>query len=219
MKPTLTHLWTSLALAFAASANAGTITGRVVDERGEPIAHAEWAVTGYERPDGGLDFPSGSAHRGTTDENGRFAIDVRPQYRYDLHFDHFAHAPSFAFRVAHDATDLSVTLRKGHVVKGRVVRIDRDEQANKLRMDAVVTLMLPARGTWYHRELHTDAAGRFEYRIDSPPPFPDGRERRWQLRFAGETIELNESDLEGETEIVFELQVRARRTPREEESR
>ena len=209
-------------LVTALEGNADTIRGRVVNEDGEPMRDARWRVTGYENPEGGIDMPSGRASEGRTDAEGRFEIEVSGRQRYDLLFDHDFAAPAFLYRISGDTKDLVVTLRKGYVVRGRIVRSDPAPESSSRRRSirSLVTVTLPnGRGTWYRKEVFTDFSGRFECRVDSAPTPPSGSPGRWQVQFAGEVVELGPIAEEAKEEIVFEIQVRARRATRDESDR
>src|SRR4030095_3641463 len=103
------------------SARGGTITGRIVNESGGPMANARVMISGSGR----------QAVRRTinTDETGRFVADDLPRGSYAI----AAQAPGYVFvrepgdTVHHRPGDsVNLVLRKGGAITGKVTTPDGD---------------------------------------------------------------------------------------------
>jgi iron complex outermembrane receptor protein len=93
------------ALGAAARAGAGALTGRVLDARGRPVAHAQVAVLGPDGAAGGGP-PVGAA----VDAEGRFAVAELAPGRYRVRVTALGYVPEERADVAPGAAPLAVTL-------------------------------------------------------------------------------------------------------------
>jgi len=185
----------------AADSGAGRLTGRVVDERGRPVAGAEVALVS-----GGASFGFGSLGfgaletqcEGLADEDGRFALDPRESGSFHLAVGADGFAPfrreiALSAGAALDAGNLA--LDPGVFLSGRVV----DERGSPVagaeirrpfesERGGLVVVSGRGSGTVVAR---TDAAGRFSIARQAVGP--------WTLRVRSEAHP--EREVEGQTEL------------------
>lgn len=136
----------------------GTLTGKVVTARGQPVAGAvvtNLSVDGREIP-GILST--------TTGKDGRFAIDKVPVIRTPdgsrlgttievLHRDY----PAMSAHPAELPADITVSLRDGCTVTGRVI----DSVTGKPAANALISSQRVERNGWQEMFASTDSAGHF----------------------------------------------------------
>lgn len=137
------------------------VEGRVVDERGAPVAGArvrfsgasDWSQQGDERYDGAV-----------SDATGAFAFEALPAGSFRFVATHASHAPGTSALVTLDGTSrrdgVTITLAAGAVVRGRVV-----DAANQPVASARVRVGVAANPRVMvfdpPRQAYTDATGAF----------------------------------------------------------
>jgi hypothetical protein len=132
------------------------VSGRVIDERGEPIAGAEISVARASAGAG-----AGGA-RVETSATGGFTVAALAAGTHTLQARDDEHAPAASppITVADRAiTGVEITMTAGAVVAGVVVATDRSPVPS-----GTVRLVGRGSGTTVVRETSTDAQGRFEVR-------------------------------------------------------
>ncbi len=107
------------------------VTGRVLDDRDEPVAGASVDVRPFERPNDSqflkvmLKFRRVSA---TTDESGRFTVDGMTGERLVIEAGKPGYTTALASGVELDDPDLVVRLQRGATVRGRVAVGEGDDR-------------------------------------------------------------------------------------------
>jgi protocatechuate 3,4-dioxygenase beta subunit len=150
---------------------AKVIAGVVLDDSGSPVAGVPVGVCCHKRKreEGKFSwtFSSFTDLRATTDNQGRFAIELKEGGEYNLLFspDHFAAMVVYDIPVG--KKDLQVTLSEGGTVVGRLVRM---ENGRKVPIPNVeVKIEQSDRASYTHlgfdrdRTAVTDAEGRFRF--------------------------------------------------------
>ncbi len=159
------------AMRFALVDRAGVVTGRVVDQDGDPLAGAS-VLVGEEQNNGpdtvvslasGLVVPSAPPQRLRTDVDGRFeaAFAPRGEVRVQARRRGFASA-STTVLVGDAPADVELELRAGGTLRGRVL----DEDGNGL-MGILIRTDL-GHAAFAQSTIYTKLDGRFEIR-DLPP--------------------------------------------------
>ena len=103
-----------------------TVSGRVIDEGGKPIAKARVSVEGLGRLDWEQFAETGGADDGAaiTDDKGQFKIAAVSSGTHTLHAVHDEHAPARSSRVTVDGRAVSgveIQMKAGGVLTGTVV--------------------------------------------------------------------------------------------------
>lgn len=143
---------------------AGTITGRVVDEDGLPVAGAELVLAPLPGPAG----PSGSGpFRALADADGRFRFPDLPRgRRFDLEvFREGYVSASLPGVEARPGSPLRIELRVGRALAGRVAGPDGEPVA-EAQVSVVETTLVELEGSRFSQGLtrshaRTDEEGRF----------------------------------------------------------
>jgi hypothetical protein len=170
-----------------AAESAATIRGTVKDQAGKPQAKIKVQVCGMEKFSDGAwtrELKTGLMPSFTTDKEGRLAIPLhRADIAYDLYFDKPGLAPAFLYRISGSSGELSVVLKRGLTVSGKVTRSSGGKVESVA--GASVELRLPYVDLWYQRRTVTDREGRYSFQVTPPP---EGR--KWQVVFEGKVIQL-----------------------------
>ena len=164
-----TQYWGSKTYEQIVGSAAKVIAGVAVDEQGAPVAGVPVGVCCHKRKRENDKFSwmfaSFEALRATTDDQGRFAIELEEDGEYNLRFSPDHHAAVIVYDLPVGKKDLKVTLPDGGTVVGRLVRW---EKGRKVPIsNAAVKLEQPDRTSYTHlgfdrdRTTTTDAEGRF----------------------------------------------------------
>jgi hypothetical protein len=205
-----------------------SVSGRVIDEQGKPLAGVKWWVSGIEELYEGhwiVVYRTGIPQEHTTGSDGRFVLTFQKNARYDLQFDKWAFGPVFLYQISATSPEINVVMKKGVPIRGSVTRLVNGtrEPASGATM---VELRLPnSRGLWYSKKVFVDHQGNFEC-FASPPPQPlteflltcngkafqhRSQPAKWQVVFAGEILEIDVEQEKQVDEINFEIQVKVTR--------
>ncbi len=201
-----------LAAASGATDRAATasVAGWVTDESGKPLNGVWCRVSAIEEFRDGrweLTHYSGLPLASQTDADGRFALAVGGQRRYDLQLDKWGYAPAFFYQIASGTTDLRVELKPGVPVRGTIVRSDTKEPISTGAMS--VELRLPSRDFWFKQTTLVGPGGRFQLYAGPAPTEPGlTKPARWQVVFAGKVMPIDV--VEGKpVDVRFEVDVNA----------
>jgi protocatechuate 3,4-dioxygenase beta subunit len=144
------------------------IAGVAVDEKGAPVADVPVQVCCRKTMREGRMTWIYSSFRelsATTDDRGRFAIELKEDGEYNLRFSPDRQAAVIVYDVPVGKKDLQVTLPEGGTVTGRLVRI---EKGHKIAIpNAEIKVEQTSRWAFSHlgfdrdRQTVTDAEGRF----------------------------------------------------------
>jgi len=147
------------------------ITGVAVDENGSPVAGVPVGVCcrKIKREDGKFSwtFSSFIDLKATTDQQGRFAIELQEGDEFNLLFSPDDHAAIIVYDIPAGKKDLKVTLLHGGTVSGRLVRVERGKKVPI--PNAEVKIEQPDRASYTHlgfdrdRMTMTDSEGRFRF--------------------------------------------------------
>ena len=147
------------------------IVGVAVDENGSPVAGVPVGVccrkTKRENGKFTWTFSSFIDLKATTDQQGRFAIELQEGEEFNLLFSPDKHAAMIVYDVPAGKKDLKVTLPHGGTVNGRLVRVDRGKKVPI--PNAEVKIEQPDRAAYTHLGSHhdrttvTDSEGRFKF--------------------------------------------------------
>ena len=135
--------------------------------------------------------------KATTDEQGRFAIELKEDGEYNLLLSPDQHAALIVYDVPAGKKDLKVTLPEGGTVTGRLVRMDKGKkvpiQNVEIKINALDGNAYMYLGTAHYRTTMTDAEGRFRFehlRTKIRPPGSWSEEkwdysaRLWKISYA-----------------------------------
>lgn len=136
---------------------AGTIRGRVVDGRGNPISLAAVRALPADRS-------MGVDHLATTDELGRFTLrGLRTQTAWTIDARHDDWAPKAVENVPARATDVEVRMTAGGALAGDVIDDARAPQSGvSVYVHRIERRGEVATGQREHAEVAADAKGRWE---------------------------------------------------------
>jgi hypothetical protein len=191
-------------------AAAASVAGRVTDESGKSLNAVRCRISAIEEFRDGrweLTHYSGLPLASETDADGRFALAVGGQRRYDLQLDKWGYAPAFLYQIASGTGDLRVEMKPGVPVRGTIVRSDTKEPVSTGAMS--VELRLPSRDFWFKQTTLVGPGGRFQL-YAGPAPTEPGRTEpaRWQVVFAGKVMPIDL--VEGKpVDVRFEVDVNA----------
>jgi hypothetical protein len=202
--------WGQVLDIAATPARTGSVQGRVTDESGKGVSGAKVQVYNMLAGDRDLSLQN-SPNTGcppdcVTDGDGRFSLRVAEGTLCDIWFMKRGFAVAFLQNVSPRRNPLEVELGRGLPVTGTV----RARNGGNLFVAPGETVRLslaPREATWVGciTEQRTDADGRYEFRLSSPPP-----RTGWEVSFAGNAVpvglqggELPESvDFLVETEVA-----------------
>jgi len=148
-----------------------SIAGRVVDENDTPVPGVVVKTTYHltKREDGKLGFRIINGHDRLsyiTDDQGRFAVEVEQDGRYDLTFSSKNHAGFIAYGVPIGTGDLKVSIHEGGTVTGRVVRIENGRKVGVPHVEVSAEHKLTNftyMGFEHDKKTLTDSEGRFRF--------------------------------------------------------
>ena len=174
------------------------IAGWVVDENGVAVADVPVMVSCMQsKNEKGQDTLTHSllAKFGdVTDNQGRFAIELKKEATYSLLFSPDNHAAMIAYDVVTGTKDLKVVLSKGGTITGQLVRFSWGEKVPI--PNAQVELKQTNRysysyiGSDHERKTMTDSEGRFRFErirtlIRNDRQRPVFEPRIWELHYGG----------------------------------
>ena len=147
------------------------IAGVAVDEKGSPVPDVPVGVCCHKRKDEkgrfSWTFSSFVTLSDTTDQQGRFAIELEEDGEYNLRFSPDNLAAVIIYDVPVGDKDLKVTLPEGGTVTGRLVRV---EKGKKVPIpNAEIKVEQTDRASYTHlgfdrdRTAITDSQGRFRF--------------------------------------------------------
>ena len=147
------------------------IAGVAVDENGSPVAGVPVGVCCHKKKDEkgrfSWTFSSFVTLSDTTDQQGRFAIELEEDGEYNLRFSPDKYAAVIEYDVPVGKKDLKVTLPEGGTVAGRLVRV---EKGRKVPIpNAEVKVEQTDRASYTHlgfdrdQTTVTDSQGRFQF--------------------------------------------------------
>jgi uncharacterized GH25 family protein/peroxiredoxin len=166
------------------------IAGVAVDENGSPVAGVPVGVCcrKTKREDGKFTwtFSSFTDLKATTDQQGRFAIELQEGEEFNLLFSPDKHAAMIVYDIPAGKKDLKVTLPEGGTVSGRLVRVERSKKVPIPNAD--VKIEQPDRASYTHLGFHrdqttvTDLEGRFQFEHLRTKIRPHGsmRDKQWK---------------------------------------
>jgi hypothetical protein len=173
--------------ALHAAERVGTIRGIVRDEQGSPLADVKVQMCGMQKLRDGTwrrELRLGEMPWSTTDKEGRFVVPVHEaDLRFDFYCDRWGYAPTFLYSIT-NWSELNVVLKRGVTVTGTVKRMVGG-QAEPVS-GTQVELRLPSEDLWYQQRVMTDHDGTYCFHVAPPPA-----EKRWQVLFAGEIVQLD----------------------------
>ncbi len=199
------------------------VAGIAVDEDGTPVAGVPVGVCCIkkEREDGKFSwtFSSYNELRDTTDEQGRFVIELEEGVQYSLRFSPDNHAAVIEYDIPYDTKDLKVTLPEGGTVNGRLVRMEKGQEIPIA--DVEVKLEQTDRASYTHlgfdrdRTTVTDSEGRFQFKHIRRKIRPHNTMRHekweyaprvWQISYGGtsKNIVFYENTVIDDFELVLE---------------
>jgi uncharacterized GH25 family protein len=200
------------------------IAGVVVDENNLPVVGVPVGVNCIkrEREDAPgkfmWTFSSYENLSGTTDKEGRFAIELEEDAQYDLIFSPFNYAAELVYDIPSGKKDLKVILSKGGTISGQLVRMEGNK---KVPIDnAEIKLEQENRASYTHlgfdRDLttRTDSQGRFKFEHIQTKirPYESRTQAQWEYvsrvwqLFYGDnkkTFAFNEGNVIDNFEIVI----------------
>jgi protocatechuate 3,4-dioxygenase beta subunit len=147
------------------------IAGVALDESGSPVVGVPVGVCCHKKKRENDKFTwmfsSFTDLKATTDQQGRFAIELKEDGEYNLLFSPDHHAAIIVYDIPVGRKDLKVTLSEGGTVVGRLVRMDRGRKVAIPNVE--VKIEQPDRASYTHlgfdrdRTTVTDAEGRFRF--------------------------------------------------------
>ena len=148
------------------------VAGVVIDETDVPVAGVPVQVCCHKKARDGGRFSftfSGNfdIFNAVTDEQGRFAIELEEEGQYNLRFSPTHYAAMIAYDVPLGTNDLRVTLSKGGVVTGRLLRFENGKKVPIPSADVKIEQM--DRSSYSHLgfdrdvKIITNSEGRFRF--------------------------------------------------------
>jgi uncharacterized GH25 family protein len=198
------------------------IAGVAVDEKGAPVAGVPVGVCCHKKKDEkgrfSWTFSSFDTLSDTTDQQGRFAIELAEDGEYNLRFSPDKYAAVIEYDVPVGKKDLKVTLPEGGTVTGRLVRVEKGKNVPILNVE--VKVEQTDRASYTHlgfdrdRTTVTDSQGRFRFEHLQTKIRPresmsqtqwEYAPRIWQIIYgsASKTITFDDSNTIEDLEVVF----------------
>ena len=176
----------------------GTIFGRVVDQRGQPVGGINVSVANVELAVPGAHHPRQLARGRSSDQDGEFRVGPLPPGRYRLVTQGGGYAPvqSDAVRVesGRDVTGVVLTLDSGSTLRGEVIDVNTGDPVER----AVVQLMVP------QLTVNTATASDGSFALDNVP----GGRVSLQVRHHGYVQEYFTVEMPVRGEVTLELEAR-----------
>jgi len=193
------------------------IAGVAVDESGSPVGGVPVGVRCIKkkREDGKFwwAYSSYPDLKATTDQQGRFAIELQEEAEYNLLFSPDNQAAIILYDIPAGKRDLKVTLPGGGMVIGRLVRMEKGQKTPIANVE--VKIEQPDRASYMHlgfdrdRTAITDAEGRFRFEhlqtlIRSDRLKPEFAPRVWEIKYGdtSKTIAFYEGTVIGDFELM-----------------
>jgi uncharacterized GH25 family protein len=147
------------------------IAGVAVDEKGLPVADVHVGVCCHKKKDEkgrfSWTFSSFVTLSDTTDQQGRFAIELAEDGEYNLRFSPDKYAAVIEYDVPVGKKDLKVTLPEGGTVAGRLVRVEKGKKVPipnvEVKVEQTDRLSYTHLGFDRDRTTVTDSQGRFRF--------------------------------------------------------
>jgi uncharacterized GH25 family protein len=147
------------------------IAGVAVDEKGAPVAGVPVGVCCHKKKDEkgrfSWTFSSFATLSDTTDQQGRFAIELEEDGEYNLRFSPDKYAAVIEYDVPVGKKDLKVTLPEGGTVTGCLMRMEKGQKVPI--PNAEIKVEQTDRASYTHlgfdrdRTTVTDSQGRFRF--------------------------------------------------------
>ena len=147
------------------------IAGVAIDEKGSPVAGVPVGVCCHKKKDEkgrfSWTFSSFVTLSDTTDQQGRFAIELEEDGEYNLRFSPDKYAAVIEYDVPVGKKDLKVTLPEGGTVAGRLVRVEKGKTVPIPNVE--VKIEQADRSSYSHlgfdrdQTTVTDSQGQFEF--------------------------------------------------------
>lgn len=197
------------------------IVGVAVDEKGLPVADVHVGVCCHKKKDEkgrfSWTFSSFVTLSDTTDQQGRFAIELEEDGEYNLRFSPDNLAAVIIYDVPVGDKDLKVTLPEGGTVTGRLVRVEKGKKVPIPNVE--VKVEQTDRAAYTHlgfdrdRTAITDSQGRFRFEHLQTKIRPDDSRtakqweyapRVWQIIYGNtsKTIAFYDSNTIEDLEVV-----------------
>ena len=207
--PTLAVIIAFIVLGARAAEPVAMVRGVVRDEGGKPLAEVKVQPCGTEHLENGTwarQLTTGIWPSFATGEDGRFTIPGGgPKDAYDLYFDKPGFAPVFLYRFRGSSNELTVVMKHGLALVGRVMR--RVGEKLEPVLGATVELCLPHDDLWYQQRTTTDPEGVYHFQVTPPP-----KGRRWQVVYAGGRVQVQVEENEPVVGPDFEITVKVKGT-------
>lgn len=147
------------------------IAGVAVDEKGSPVAGVPVGVCCHKKKDEkgrfSWTFSSFVTLSDTTDQQGRFAIELEEDGEYNLRFSPDNLAALIIYDVPVGDKDLKVTLPEGGTVTGRLVRVEKGKKVPipnvEIKVEQTDRAGYTHLGFDRDRTAITDSQGRFRF--------------------------------------------------------
>lgn len=151
--------------------NEKAIAGVVLDEKGAPVANVPVSVCCHQtKTEDGRDSWHYRPFTGLSDitnEQGRFAIAIQEDGKYNLRFSPDKHAAMIVYDIPIGTKDLKVTLSDGGTILGHLMRMEKGEKVPIPNVE--VKIEQTDRASYTHlgfdrdRTTVTDEEGRFRF--------------------------------------------------------
>ncbi len=147
------------------------IAGVAVDEKGSPVAGVPVGVCCHKKKDEkgrfSWTFSSFATLSDTTDQQGRFAIELEEDGEYNLRFSPDNLAAVITYDVPAGKKDLKVMLEEGGTVSGRLVRVEKGKNVPipnvEVKVEQTDRASYTHLGFDHDRTTITDSQGRFRF--------------------------------------------------------
>jgi len=191
-----------------------SLRGQVKGPEGNPVAGVHVEVCGHNRLGGGTGYSFNHQQlNSTTDDQGRFQIDVEEAGTYNLLClpDHFA--SQIAYEVAPENDDAKIELTRGGTVRGRVVTLKNGHEVPVQGATVTAESADHSAYSWLKfKHVLSDASGYFQiehlqtkYRFQKFPPRYEYLPRGWLISCRGHQKSVPLGEGETAKDIDFEV--------------